>query len=73
MRQYDWLLFFKLLGDPNRLQILKFLSPDQRIGSEIAEATGLPPSNVSFHMRALRKAGPIRKVCHCTLTASRLF
>jgi ArsR family transcriptional regulator len=48
---------FKLLGEPNRLEILCSLQLECRPVSEVVAATGLSQTNVSFHLRALREAG----------------
>ncbi len=51
---------FKLLSEPNRLQILCGLGMEcQSVGS-IVEQTGLSQTNVSFHLRLLREAGLVR-------------
>ena len=50
----------KLLGEPNRLRILYGLGLECRPVTDIIRATGLPQSNVSFHLRVLREAGFVR-------------
>ncbi len=50
----------KLLGEPNRLHILYGLGLECRPVTDIIRATGLPQSNVSFHLRVLREAGFVR-------------
>jgi len=51
---------FKLLSEPNRLNILCSLGLECRAVSEIVEVTGLGQTNVSFHLRLLREAGLVR-------------
>jgi len=51
---------FKLLAEPNRLNILCNLGMECRPVSDIVAATGLSQTNVSFHLRALREAGLVR-------------
>ncbi len=51
---------FKLLAEPNRLNILCNLGMECRPVSDIISATGLSQTNVSFHLRALREAGLVR-------------
>lgn len=51
---------FKLLAEPNRLNILCSLGMECRPVSDIVAATGLSQTNVSFHLRALREAGLVR-------------
>lgn len=51
---------FKLLAEPNRLNILCNLGLECRPVSDIVAATGLSQTNVSFHLRALREAGLVR-------------
>jgi len=48
---------FKVLGDDNRLRILRALNGGERSVSEILERTGLPQTLASFHLRILREAG----------------
>ncbi len=49
--------FFKVLGDENRLRILRVLGDGEWSVSEILEQTGLPQTLASFHLRILREAG----------------
>ncbi len=51
---------FKLLAEPNRLNILCNLGMECRPVSDIVAATGLSQTNVSFHLRTLREAGLVR-------------
>lgn len=51
---------FKLLAEPNRLNILCGLGLECRPVTDIVEETGLSQTNVSFHLRALREAGLVR-------------
>lgn len=50
----------KVLGEPNRLQILLQLGLECRPVTDIINATGLPQTNVSFHLRVLREGGFVR-------------
>lgn len=50
----------KVLGEPNRLQILLHLGLECRPVTDIISATGLPQTNVSFHLRVLREGGFLR-------------
>ena len=47
---------FKVLGDCNRLGIVMVISKVSRTVTDIINATGMPQTLVSFHLRALRKA-----------------
>ena len=51
--------FFKVLGDGNRLRILRALGAEERSVSEILERTRLPQTLASFHLRILREAGVV--------------
>ncbi|MHB1565297.1 MAG: ArsR/SmtB family transcription factor [Acidiferrobacter sp.] len=50
----------KVLAEPNRLRILGALGCECRPVTAIIQATGLPQTNVSFHLRILREAGLVR-------------
>lgn len=50
----------KVLGESNRLQVLLHLGLECCPVTEIINATGLPQTNVSFHLRVLREAGFVR-------------
>lgn len=50
----------KVLGESNRLQILMQLGLECRPVTDIINATGLPQTNVSFHLRVLREGGFVR-------------
>lgn len=50
----------KVLGEPNRLQILLHLGLECRSVTAIINASGLPQTNVSFHLRVLREGGFVR-------------
>lgn len=50
----------KVLAEPNRLRILTALGCACRPVTAIIHATGLPQTNVSFHLRILREAGLVR-------------
>jgi DNA-binding transcriptional ArsR family regulator len=51
---------FKVLGDPNRLNIVLSISRDSRSVTEIIDATGLSQTLVSFHLKALRTAAIVQ-------------
>ncbi len=51
---------FKALAEPNRLRILCTLGTECRPVTDIIRSTGLPQTNVSFHLRILREAGLVR-------------
>ncbi len=55
---------FKLLSEPNRLNILYSLGLECRPVSAIIADTGLSQTNVSFHLRKLREAGLVRGEKH---------
>jgi len=44
----------KVLGDPNRLNIVLSIGRDSRSVTEIIDSTGLSQTLVSFHLKALR-------------------
>ena len=48
--------YFKLIGDANRLAILKAISEKERSVTEVINVTKLSQTLVSFHLRALREA-----------------
>ncbi len=48
--------FIKILGDANRLAIIRAIGRDSLSVTEIIHATGLSQTLVSFHLRALRSA-----------------
>lgn len=50
----------KVLAEPNRLRILGALGCECQPVTAIIQATGLPQTNVSFHLRILREAGLVR-------------
>ena len=52
--------FIKILGDANRLAIIRAIGKEALSVSEIIRATNLSQTLVSFHLRALRSAGIIR-------------
>jgi DNA-binding transcriptional ArsR family regulator len=51
---------FKVLGDPNRLNIVLSIGRDSRSVTEIIDATGLSQTLVSFHLKALRTAAIVQ-------------
>lgn len=51
---------FKVLGDPNRLNIVLSIGRDSRSVTEIIDATGLSQTLVSFHLKALRTSAIVR-------------
>lgn len=46
--------FFRVLGDPTRLMILRLLLERPHTVSELVEALGVPQSRVSNHLACLR-------------------
>lgn len=50
----------RLLGEPNRLKIMRGLRLECRSVNQIVKAAALSQSNVSFHLRLLREAGLVR-------------
>jgi DNA-binding transcriptional ArsR family regulator len=50
----------KVLGDANRLSILRSLGKKARSVTEIINATGLSQTLVSFHLRSLRDADIVK-------------
>jgi len=50
----------RLLGEPNRLNMLYCMGLECRPVAALVEATGMTQTNVSFHLRALREAGLVR-------------
>ncbi len=51
---------FKVLGDPNRLNIVLSIGRNSRSVTEIINATGLSQTLVSFHLKALRTASVVK-------------
>jgi DNA-binding transcriptional ArsR family regulator len=51
---------FKVLGDPNRLNIVLSIGRDSRSVTEIIDSTELSQTLVSFHLKALRTASIVR-------------
>lgn len=51
--------FFKSMSDPNRIEILKFLSERPWFGQELAEKLNITPATVSYHMGFLQKLGVV--------------
>lgn len=47
--------FFKCIGEPTRLHILKRLAKNERCVGEIAEAIDKEQSLISYHLRALKE------------------
>lgn len=52
--------FFRDLGDPNRLQILEYLSQQPRTVSELVTLLGVPQGRVSNHLACLRWCGFVK-------------
>jgi DNA-binding transcriptional ArsR family regulator len=50
-------LFCQVLGDTNRLRILRFLAGERRSVSEIVTAMGVSQPLASHHLRAMREQG----------------
>lgn len=49
--------FFRVLGDPTRLQILELLEQGERTVGELVAAVGQPQPRVSTHLACLRHCG----------------
>ncbi|HFQ81960.1 MAG TPA: transcriptional regulator [Desulfobacterales bacterium] len=52
--------FVKVIGDSNRLAIIKAISNKACSVTEIINATGLSQTLVSFHLRNLRDSGVVK-------------
>jgi ArsR family transcriptional regulator len=53
--------FFRLLGDTQRLRILRLLSKEKLNVSEMTEILAIAQSGISRHLRLLREAGLVRE------------
>ena len=53
--------FIKVLGDANRLAIIRAIGKNSLSVTEIINATNLSQTLVSFHLRALRNAEIVNK------------
>ncbi|MBL9115439.1 MAG: winged helix-turn-helix transcriptional regulator [Verrucomicrobiaceae bacterium] len=51
--------WFRTLGEPSRLRILRALEESEKNISELVEATGLTQANVSRHVQSLVDAGMV--------------
>ena len=49
--------FFRVLGDPTRLQILELLGDGERTVSELVSAVAQPQPRISTHLACLRHCG----------------
>src|SRR6059058_3825000 len=49
--------FFRVLGDPTRLQILELLGDGERTVSELVGAVAQPQPRISTHLACLRHCG----------------
>jgi len=49
--------FFRVLGDPTRLQIIELLGDGERTVSELVSAVAQPQPRVSTHLACLRHCG----------------
>ncbi len=54
--------FFRMLGDSQRLRILRLLSREKLNVSELTSILGAAQSGISRHLRLLREAGLVREV-----------
>ena len=52
--------FIKVLNDKSKLEIIKLLKEKEMYGAEIAKATNLKTSTISYHVDALMNAGIIK-------------
>jgi ArsR family transcriptional regulator len=60
MKQSQALLSFAALSQDTRLEILRLLvraGPEGMAAGAVAEAVGVSPSNLSFHLKELERAG----------------
>jgi ArsR family transcriptional regulator, arsenate/arsenite/antimonite-responsive transcriptional repressor len=60
MKQSQALLSFAALSQDTRLEILRLLvraGPDGMAAGAVAEKVGVSPSNLSFHLKELERAG----------------
>jgi len=53
--------FLRCIGEPTRLQILKFLAENERCVGEIAGALNKEQSLVSHHLRALKECNIVKE------------
>ncbi len=51
--------FIKILGDANRLTIIRVIGRESLSVTEIINSTGLSQTLVSFHLRVLRDSGVV--------------
>ena len=49
--------FFRVLGDPTRLQVLELLEERERNVGELVTETGQPQPRISTHLACLRHCG----------------
>jgi len=60
MRQDQAIVALQCLASAPRLDVFRLLvrqGPDGLVAGEIASTLGLPPTNLSFHLKALTQAG----------------
>ncbi|MEX2482419.1 MAG: metalloregulator ArsR/SmtB family transcription factor [Gammaproteobacteria bacterium] len=60
MNQDAVITVLQALASPARLDVYRLLvrtGPEGMVAGEIAQALGLPPTNLSFHLKALAQAG----------------
>ena len=54
MQLHRLVTFFKTIGDPTRLRIIKLLSQGPLHGQAIAGKLGLTPATITHHLKKLR-------------------
>jgi len=60
MKQDKAIIVFESLSSPIRLEVYRLLvraGPDGMVAGEISAAVGQPPAHLSFHLKALNRAG----------------
>lgn len=60
--------YFRVLGEPTRLQILQWLDGQERNVGELAQLCGCSAANISRHMALLARHGLVQREVrgHCT-------
>lgn len=59
--QIDQARFLRCIGEPTRLQIIKFLADGERCVSEVTRALDKEQPLVSHHLRALKECNIVRE------------
>ena len=68
MAKLDEVLICKALGDPNRMEIVKMLSDQEKCGCKLLEKFDITQPTLSHHMKILVKefCGFIKTLCNET-------